>query len=962
MSQQYQRVYNAKTITGIKPSAGSTEIFNADILPNADVTFDLGSSEFRWQEVYTNDLIASNNINAANQVNSTTLTSQTGSFTSGNNATSKTDTSAAVRVVGGVAIGKRCWADAFQADTEMRTTSLVVTGSTTTNGNVNITGTLGVAGATSLSSLSTSGNTTIGGTLGVTGATNMSSLTTSGNTTVGGSLGVTGTLTAAGTTVSSFISNGSASVGGALLVQNQILTISTLNPSSRLDALTALRSNGGLAVAERVWCKKVNADQGAQILGNNADIQSGGLVLHWNRSSSDGESWILNQKGGTTSTNTGIRFGSITTGNVVTEWMRIIENGNVGIGTTNPTSLLHIVSPSTAQFPVLAQLLAPSSTGATQSPRINMGYNGTDSFNIVYTRVGASNDLNVISFGHTGVSDGQFTISRTGNVGINTSTPSHQLHVVSTSVLTGTVVAAFYAPSLVNPSGPTTTRMICGFDGIDSGKFLFSRTGMGSDSNWFSISHNLQNDNQFTITRQGLIGIGTVPNAQFQLSNTLSNRKIVLWENANNDHQFYGFGINSSVLRYQIPTSADHIFYSGVNTTSSTELMRITSTGRVGIRAPSGTVRGNLHVSNGSNLGNVVIEAGNTSDGLFSGWHAINFNGFYNGGEQRFTSGKNRWRIYVDQSSTNDRFAVDTFNGTTTNTPISITTGGLVSLGYSGTSLPTPVRQVNINNTARITGNGAVLELGDDGLVQIYRFQSSQECRIGIAGNDRLRVGDYGAVTQRAIGIGSNNTPIGRLHLSSTNDINNIIFEAGTTSDGLNSGHSAINFNGYHNLGELRVNSLKSRWRLFCDQKNTIDRLSIDLLDTTNTSYTPISFEQGGIVKTNRQPVIKRPRLDQNIPANVTYTVSAIVGGIIHRNAGPVGATDTVASYSDFVAAGYGPEDTFILLVVVTSSGNVVVNPSSGGTAFGSNNVNSIGYFMVRLTTSSNVDLYRLNN
>ena len=50
----------------------------------------------------------------------------------------------------------------------------------------------------------------------------------------------------------------------------------------------------------------------------------------------------------------------------------------------------------------------------------------------------------------------------------------------------------------------------------------------------------------FTILKNGNTGIGTTqPNAQLQLSNAVQNRKVVLFENSKNDHQFFGFGMNT---------------------------------------------------------------------------------------------------------------------------------------------------------------------------------------------------------------------------------------------------------------------------------------------------------------------------------------------------------------------------------------------------------------------------------
>ncbi|MBK7854803.1 MAG: hypothetical protein IPJ79_07720 [Bacteroidetes bacterium] len=63
---------------------------------------------------------------------------------------------------------------------------------------------------------------------------------------------------------------------------------------------------------------------------------------------------------------------------------------------------------------------------------------------------------------------------------------------------------------------------------------------------------------------------------------------MVLYEAANNEHQFYGFGINGGALRYQVEhTGANHIFYASASATTSNELMRIQGNGNVGIGTTS---------------------------------------------------------------------------------------------------------------------------------------------------------------------------------------------------------------------------------------------------------------------------------------------------------------------------------------------------------------------------------------
>jgi len=55
-----------------------------------------------------------------------------------------------------------------------------------------------------------------------------------------------------------------------------------------------------------------------------------------------------------------------------------------------------------------------------------------------------------------------------------------------------------------------------------------------------------------------------------------TKRRLVLYDVFDNDYQWFGFGIRSSELRYQVSgTTAHHSFYAGTGTTTDQELMRI---------------------------------------------------------------------------------------------------------------------------------------------------------------------------------------------------------------------------------------------------------------------------------------------------------------------------------------------------------------------------------------------------
>ncbi len=80
-----------------------------------------------------------------------------------------------------------------------------------------------------------------------------------------------------------------------------------------------------------------------------------------------------------------------------------------------------------------------------------------------------------------------------------------------------------------------------------------------------------------TVGPTGYIGFGAItPNAPVQLANIMQNRKIVLWETANNEHEFYGLGIESGTMRYSVgSTSNVHRFYCGTSSGSSKLLFSI---------------------------------------------------------------------------------------------------------------------------------------------------------------------------------------------------------------------------------------------------------------------------------------------------------------------------------------------------------------------------------------------------
>ena len=118
----------------------------------------------------------------------------------------------------------------------------------------------------------------------------------------------------------------------------------------------------------------------------------------------------------------------------------------------------------------------------------------------------------------------------------------------------------------------------------------------------------------------GGVGIGDVSaNGDLQFTNDVQTRKIVLYEGADNDYQFYGFGVEDSTFIYTTYLESDsHVFYGGASATTRTEIMRITTD--TGVRVGTGSVDSKYKV-----------EAKDTSNNIYAGFRVG-----YNGGSANY--------------------------------------------------------------------------------------------------------------------------------------------------------------------------------------------------------------------------------------------------------------------------------------------------------------------------------------
>jgi hypothetical protein len=301
-------------------------------------------------------------------------------------------------------------------------------------------------------------------------------------------------------------------------------------------------------------------------------------------------------------------------------------------------------------------------------------------------------------------------ITSAGNVGIGTTSPSYTLDVSGTIGLSGFpfAVKSGNYNQIYEPSG--------------TGSIYLGNT-TDSSNYYYNSQHYFRNRNGSTtyvyINSSGNVGIGTTsPNAPLQFATSTATRKIVLYEGANNNYQFYGFGVESATLVYSTYTTGDdHVFFAGTGASSRSELMRIKGSGNVGIGTTSPS-NGKLEIAGSANSymiyadpttfdGRAVLLPGRFFVGTYaSGYPEIGYN--YNAFNSAYTKIANdtSWRITFGINNRMD-FAyaaagTGTFGWTT---HVSINTSGNVGIG---TTSPGYRLDVNGNTNA----NGIIL--GDD--------------------------------------------------------------------------------------------------------------------------------------------------------------------------------------------------------------------------------------------------------
>ncbi|MDX2196999.1 MAG: hypothetical protein NW207_11320 [Cytophagales bacterium] len=294
----------------------------------------------------------------------------------------------------------------------------------------------------------------------------------------------------------------------------------------------------------------------------------------------------------------------------------------------------------------------------------------------------------------------------------------------------------------------------------------------------------------------GNVGIGTsTPNAPLQFSNAAANRKIVIFESLNNNHQFMGLGHSSGIFRFQIDNDvSDFVFYTGMSAVTSNELFRIKGNGNVGI----GIANPNASLS---------IARGTGTDGTaaFSGTTHVSYFNYQTNEETFIRGGKTGSKIWVNDSHNGDVLLV--------------AGGGRVGIGV-GISVPSALLHVKGTSPLAIIDANAASQQSSI----VFAEMGTTRWQVGKQTNNSFFIYDQ-ANSRDVIQINTNSN----IHLAPT---------AGNVAIGHNAPNAKLDV-----LGQMYSRAFNAGASTSIDWNNG----NVQYTSANPSAYTFINMQDGGI-------------------------------------------------------------------------------------------------------------------
>ena len=710
---------------------------------------------------------------------------------------------------------------------------------------------------------------------------------------------------------------------GALYVAGGVTIAKTLYVSSGRATISNITSTN--IVVTNISTNSIIIDNSNNSNGIQVGVGTGNTTSNLNLYGSFTDGYAIIQAGSTNNNSPNLKIvrsatsvGTIANFQVYSQTSAFI-GGSVGIGTTAPSGTLSIVGPGTG-----GTIRIYPNTPRTET-NIAFHESSTDGSNLWFIGQGPYNNGTNFCIGQTGFGGPMMVFTTAGNVGIGTSAPGEILDVrgnLRIGKSTQGNYISFHGTSGDEPNNYTHTyigeRLYGGTE--NSELLLFKGNDISGPSGPDRIRH-LAANHLFDTYTSALSGT-------FAGVGASGTTRMLIDQNGN-----VGIGTTAPTYTLDVTGTCD---VSTSITTAALYSTNITSTNIVGTNISAGT----LALSN-VNVSTVTIGS------LYNSSHMIV------GTLGSYITSPKIW-MYGREDTTNPLYVIQPYDS-----------GNIgMGLGAYFNASGTPIMST--------TSTGWLVGKNPDGFGVI-------KCS-GSVGSTASVSYPFTIYNNHNVGIG-HNIPKSTLHLSPSNNntTGNILFEAGFTSDGGNAGWTAMNFNGYNNAGEQRINTNKNRWRLVVDQRSTDDTMFIDTFNGS-TGTTLMTFKTSGNVGIGTTA--------PGSALHVTGTIGALpIGTGIHMGTDFVNNASIIqinqgGSTSGFSIIDFGYSNTnyvsriihnnsdknleFVVnagtsAMTISSSGNVGIGKSSPSTTLDVNGTIRSSYEMIVGTSGSFVNYPKLH-
>jgi hypothetical protein len=264
------------------------------------------------------------------------------------------------------------------------------------------------------------------------------------------------------------------------------------------------------------------------------------------------------------------------------EKMRILSNGNVGIGTTSPANKLTISNDGAAGYSTSIGLYNTFNTAANRNWAIGLNRNAYGDFSIITSSV------------QDGVPNTErLYISNSGNVGIGTTSPAEKLHVIGNVLFQNSTPAWAAADSstglVISGSDSGGTNYISNYYDtsiIQIGAGVTQKTGIIINGQASTLGSTIQfrtgGSEKVRIAADGNVGIGTTsPSGALEIKHNGGTIAGLVLNSVATDSGRIRFQ-NNAVNQWDLGTTSTSFFLTN-QVASRTDITVLASNGNVGI-------------------------------------------------------------------------------------------------------------------------------------------------------------------------------------------------------------------------------------------------------------------------------------------------------------------------------------------------------------------------------------------